>query len=195
VLFARTDLYRRTRFHLPIRKHRTQQGSCRARKVAVLENGGLATTGENGNTRPPVSREPIFLYSSLSFVDIALSFSSSTRILRRCTSLSNMIFHSLNDCIVTGVPRVRASSSYNDRLDESRKEPEGAGLTSKAFRSKSRASFFLRSDLVRISVDSCSRSCETIVKVIAIPTFSCAYSLMSVQPMEPYRQASMLTTA
>ena len=133
MLFARTDLCRRTRFHLPIRKHRRQQGSCRARKVDVLKKGGLATTAEKGKTRPPVSRAPIFLYSSLSFVVIALSFSSSPRILRSCTSLSNAIFHSLNDCTVTGVPRVRASSSYDDRMGEFKKEYEGAGLPLKPF--------------------------------------------------------------
>lgn len=62
----------------------------------------------------PVSRVAIFLNSSFSFADIVFNFSSSARVFRKEISLSNLIFHSVNDLTVTGVPRVRASSSYDN---------------------------------------------------------------------------------
>ena len=62
----------------------------------------------------PVSRVAIFLNSSFSLADIVFSLSSSARIFRKEISPSNLIFHSVNDLTVTGVPRVRASSSYNN---------------------------------------------------------------------------------
>jgi hypothetical protein len=83
---------------------------------------------KRGHTRLPDNRKAILLYSSLSFAVIALSFSSSSRILRCDASLSNRIFHSLNDTIVTGVPRVRASSSCNDDLGERVNVLQGAGV-------------------------------------------------------------------
>lgn len=60
----------------------------------------------------PLRRVSDFLYSSLSFADIPLSFSSSSRARFTAISLSNLTFHILKDSIVTGVPLVLASSAY-----------------------------------------------------------------------------------
>jgi hypothetical protein len=89
------------------------QGFCRAQRVDALQRRTICNHNHSlkGDMHSPVSRVPIFLYSSLSFVVMAFSFSSSPRSLRNDISLSNFIFHSLNDFFVTGVPRVRASSS------------------------------------------------------------------------------------
>src|SRR5579863_3659070 len=97
---------------------RKWRGSGRARKADVLENEVFAMTTGKWNTRPPVNRTANFLYSSLSFGVKALSFTSSSRVLRRDTSLTNLLFHALNDSTATGVPRVRASSAFNDELCE-----------------------------------------------------------------------------
>lgn len=59
----------------------------------------------------PERRVCILLYSSLSLGDRPFSFSSSSRARFAAISLSNLIFHTLKDSTVTGVPRVLASSA------------------------------------------------------------------------------------
>lgn len=109
----------------PRRQHLLRQG-CR---LKLRDSGRVRTTVGLCNTMSregndvsmmgcaPERRVPSFLYSSLSFGVIALSFSSSSRAFLRAIVLSNVAFHALNVSTVTGVPRVRASSSCSESYE------------------------------------------------------------------------------
>lgn len=135
--------------------------------------------------RLPDNLVVIFLYSSRSLGVKPFVRSSSSRTFAAATSLPNRTFQALKDSTVTGVPRVRAVSSYCGRSvaeGEIRvKQGSGAAVhTSKARRSFSFSSCLRFSTFAFARSESCSLKWETSVKVMAMPRFSSPYTCTSI---------------